>query len=168
MSEGGVVGYDFIKGDWTSPFGCGSKADAVFKLKDGQQVEVEFLGASNGVICVNSKVASGVIMREAPVEGYERAYVVSEKGRSDQLGLYFRIRDCLYGKIAGDFKMDVSRGNGYLDNSQHKWIWLLQEPDWATRIRFDYFLNMEPGNRNLEQMRDSQYWKNKFSGTGEP
>ena len=168
MAEGGVVGYDFIKGDWIPPFGRGSKPDAIFKLKDDQQVDVEFPGASNGVICVNSKVASGVIMREAPAEGYERVCTVSEKGKSDLLGMYFRIRDCLYGKITGDFKMDVHRGGGYLDNSSQKYIWSLAEPEWATRIRFDYFLNSEPGNRNLEQLRDGQYWCRKFSQTGEP
>ena len=123
---------------------------------------------SNGVICVRSKVASGVIMREAPIEGYERVCTVLEKGKSDLFGMYFRIRDCLYGKITGDIKMDVSRGNGYLDNSTQKYIWSLAEPEWATRIRFDYFLNPEPGNRNLEQLRDSQYWRHKFSRTGEP
>ena len=171
MSSGRNVSYDFVKGDWLPPFGRGVISDAVFVFKndDGQsgaKVEVIFKGEGNGIVCANINPMSGVLMREAPIDGYKNSYMISSASRSKQTGLYFRIRGNVYGKICHDFFLHVYRGGGHLDRASKKVIYELPEEKWCTRVEFEYYLNTESQNRNLEQKKDGAYWRE--HGKSEP
>ena len=154
---GKPIGFDLLKTDWVKPYGKGEQSDFVFTInvqkggvtKDGyQNYDASFsLGFSNegdGIQSVYAFPKPGVrLLREAPEHGYEtnlvrKAYNHDDgtyrEHREDQ-NYYFRVRtkkddkgnivSALYGKIH-------------------------DEIGWLGAIRFTYYLNPTPNDRNLE------------------
>ena len=158
------VEYDFVVGDWMPPYGCGKMADAAFYRSTGNEqgkmsVSVIFNGNGNGVIrsCVRHR--TGVLMKTAPTDGYESDYVSVGRTKDDQTGLYFKIRGNLYGKICRDFFIDECRPNEQLEIKPGRVTWEIPHGRWSKKTTFQYYLNTTPNDRNLEQMREKDYWR---------
>ena len=151
------IGFDLLKADWVKPYGKGEQSDFMFTIniqmgkmrKDGYQthessLNLGFSSEDDGIQSVYATPKPGVrLLREAPENGYEtnlirRAYTRDEGShlecREDQ-NYYFRVRtkkddkgnivSALYGKIHGEI-------------------------GWQGAIRFSYYLNPTPKDRNLE------------------
>lgn len=156
-----AVGFDLMAGDWVAPHGKGSVADLVFTLKEtipyvrvedpfDVTLTISFSNKGDGIQSILAPINKGSelrLPRFAPKDGYEQT-LVKEIGRStakkpinsgirEDQNYFFRVRtvlddqgrikSALYGKINGDILF------------------------WGNRkIRFDYCLNPNPNDRNLE------------------
>jgi hypothetical protein len=158
---GKPVGFDLLKGDWVGPYGKGETVDFIFTLnatfggmtKNGYQIHdsvftVGFPKEGDGIQSVYAQPFAGSVLRlprYAPEQGYQtnlfRQMYRHEDGgsaecREDQ-NYFFRVRTekdekgnivrALYGKIHGEI--------GCWQNGV---------------IRFSYYLNPTPNERNLE------------------
>ena len=158
---GRPIGFDLAKADWVAPYGSGVSADFVFQLDtqlggttaDGYQLfdatlNLSFSLPDDGIQSVYAKPSSGSTLRlprVAPEIGYEtnlvrRAYRHRDgayvERREDQ-NYFFRVRtkrddggrviSALYGKIHGEIEFEH-----------------------AGEVRFAYYLNPRPNDRNLE------------------
>ncbi len=172
---GQPVGYDLVKGDWVVPFGSGENGDILISAtgtygrvdtRYGPQVQsdlsmtVSFANTNDGVQILSVPVNRGsylgsvlVSSHEAPEAGYVSEYHyrqvispnrkerINSTTRKEQIA-YLRVRtlatmagdaiQSLYGKIYGDFQ-----------------AFPYQEGK-SIRVRFHYYLNPKPNDRNLE------------------
>jgi hypothetical protein len=159
---GQPIGYDLMKGDWVAPSGKGETADLIFRLdrtlggiaENNAQIydatlTVSFSREGDGIQSIFADPFKGsqlFMPRFAPENGYGtnmicRSYIRQDgsrggRTRSDQ-NYFFRVRtkkdnngkiiSTLYGKIHGEI-----------------------EWDWQGRIKFAYYLNPTPNDRNME------------------
>lgn len=125
---GGVLRYDFFKGDFLPPVGTGVVADVEFRrlpveeiglsrrnnsewddleMRKRDTMSVVFQGEGNGAVRVPDKPSSSLWLRTAPTNGYERSYLCtrtddermnSRESWEDGKTLCFRIRTKRNGK----------------------------------------------------------------------
>jgi hypothetical protein len=168
-AEGKPLGYDLVKGDWVAPFGTGSESDFILLLQRAPEREVmsywgtaprpyklydvtlrvTFSNGDDGIQSAYTATCQGSALklsREAPENGYQTNLVkrtFRKEGGADHSDVhgdanyFFRVRtkkgengkivSALYGKIQGD--VDVDRHG---------------------QVRFTYYLNPTPNDRNLE------------------
>ena len=170
-----TVSCDLLVGDWLPPLGTGIVADVVFtRLKEEHtgvvsnlcrevhlyrdRLKVTFPGAGNGIVEVNPLEDSDLLVREAPLGGYQHNHMSYSGYDKDGIAVKswypinkraycFRIRSKIneqgvpvegyYGKVHGGFMFD------YVMTKDYKKI-----PVGA--MNFKYFLNLTPLDRNLE------------------
>ncbi len=162
--------YDLLKGDWLPPYGKGRISDINFTVKKVMlglepyeypsgiktnefyryDVKVGFNGLMNGMIEKVPAYKSMLKLRIAPTDGYvpervcwrgrlsrteyknnnnpDRCYYIRIRTELDENGV---IKKAYYGKIYGDFN-------------------LFEEKNILTNIKFLYYLNPTPNDRNLE------------------
>ena len=165
--KGVVMSYDFFKGAYLPPYGDGEKADVSFIFNETcygwevvrggpgvsaykrfrMDVSVVFPGMGNGMVEVPHVLNAGINLRTATQDGYGNKMTCwygrffgerGEKTNCNKSRCYaFRIRtvydeggnikSAYYGKIYGDFDMTGLDG-----------------------VRFLYYLNPMPNDRNLE------------------
>lgn len=165
--KGVVMSYDFFKGAYLPPYGDGEKADVSFIFNETcygwevvrggpgvsaykrfrMDVSVVFPGMGNGMVEVPHVLNAGINLRTATQDGYGNKMTCwygrffgerGEKTNCNKSRCYaFRIRtvydeggnikSAYYGKIYGDFDMTGLDG-----------------------VRFLYYLNPTPNDRNLE------------------
>jgi len=149
---GEFIGYDLIKQDWLIPYGKGITADFLLKItKDVREkfdytidFELNFLSELDGIQSFDTKANGGSELKSdhlAPSEGYNNNFKNRRERTSGKVlispfiegrNYYFRTRcdddleSCLYGKVYGD--IDFS----------------------SKSVRFIYYLNPTPGDRNVE------------------
>ena len=170
-----TVSFDMLKGDWLPPRGTGEVADVSFTRlprksygrimrHDESSAEsyeealrVEFPGKGNGIMEVMPLPGSDLKVRCAPEEGYVSSYE-ERRGRDRNLQDYnttesldksqcFRIRTqydedgriiaANYGKIYKGVKFWKANNRSETDPC-------------TDRVRFLYYVNPTPGDRNLE------------------
>ncbi len=154
------VGFDLMESDWVAPHGKGKQVDLFFEYRavvpmvdETKAFEcalaVTFANEGDGILSypVQPKKRLWDLPRQAPADGYEPRWIKtfgrSKEGealtnyeREDQ-NYFFRVRtvldpngkviSALYGKIHGDIVFDAVR-----------------------QVRFAYYLNPTPLDRNLE------------------
>ncbi len=151
------VGFDLVVADWLAPYGKGETADFIFKLESrvtgdkdfDATLDVTFSNSGDGIQSAYAFPFKGSqlrLPRIAPADGYEsnlvrRTYCkpgerIYRENREDQ-NYFFRVRtkmddsgntvSALYGKLHGEI--------GWWQNGV---------------IRFTYYLNATPNDRNLE------------------
>jgi len=160
-----AIAFDLEKADWVAPYGRGETTDFIFRLdrqlggktRSGYQIfdatfNLSFSAPDDGIQSVYAKLSGEGselrLPRLAPEQGYETNLVrhayEHDNGsfveRREDQNYFFRVRtkkdekgnivSALYGKIHGEIDADLSRTN----NS----------------IRFIYYLNTTPNDRNLE------------------
>jgi len=161
-------GFDLMRGDWVAPQGQGVVSDLIFKVegfwKDYRNTDttlsLRFHQPKDGLLPFAYPVAFGmpigsefIIPREAPLDGYE-SELVKRKSRfqgkdrdvqindfSEGKGYIFRIRSvtndsgmvttAYYGGMLRDIEFGGAGKNG-------------------SSLKFTYFLNPAPNDRNLE------------------
>ena len=169
---GKAIGFDLMKGDWVSPYGKGEMADFIFTLectlggitqRGRHQIfdallTLTFSNPDDGIqaiYCHPLKGSALLLPRFAPETGYltnwmKRTYYHEDEGihekREDQ-NYFFRVRtrkddsgrivSALYGKLHGEI--------GY---------------SWTRGIKFVYYLNPTPNDRNLEFDPQRNLFKN--------
>lgn len=157
----GPAGFDLEVGEWVEPYGRGKTADFVFTLHrewtDRKNFDVQltltFANPGDGIQAIEESLQYGSefkLPRAAPESGYGRQLQTSisrkpgksvhKEARGDRSYLY-RVRtvldedgkvvSALYGKLRGDITLDPI-------NSK------------TATIRFTYYLNPTPNDRNLE------------------
>jgi hypothetical protein len=145
------IGFDLTAGDWVTPRGKGQRADIIFKKAYSEtsssvyysKIEVSFPNPGDGIqsFQVNHPINQGSALRspyEAPEKGYlpqlsreiSAGHGPSKFEYDENRNYFFRVRtvldekgnvtSALYGKIYGDF------------------------------MRFVYYLNPTPNDRNIE------------------
>lgn len=140
------AGFDFLAGDWVTPYGKGTNTDILFtghkenpKLKYyDYMLTVSFPNSGDGIqefrVPHTRFPRQGSALRssqQAPAAGYQPQWVLPKVSqRDEERNYYFRVRtvldergnvkSALYGKIYGDF------------------------------MQFRYFLNPTPNDRNVE------------------
>ena len=172
---GKPIGFDLLKADWVKPYGRGEQSDFVFTIniqmgkmrKDGYQthessLDLSFLSEGDGIQSVYALPQSGIrFLREAPEHGYatnlvRRAYTRDEGShlecREDQ-NYYFRVRT----------KKD-DKGN--IVSAFYGKIY--DEIGWQGSIRFIYYLNPTPNDRNLEFDGRNNLFKPDWQENGPP
>lgn len=188
--RGFCFAYDFLKSDWLPPWGNGSVADISFrynktvighelinhstKVSTNEyckcELTLEILGENNGLVEITPSVQTGIKVRMAPEDGYGTKTHVCRKGRVSREKFEcnyrpdacyaFRIRTDVdecgkiktanYGKIYGDFVLMGSENE-------------------ITGLRFLYYFNVSPNDRNLEwDMQHNLYPKPGFIGEPRP
>jgi hypothetical protein len=155
------IGFDLETADWVAPFGNGKISDFIFTFTEvvpfvnaqepfDVRLTVSFSNKGDGIQSVLVPVNEGSelqLPREAPEAGYEST-LAKQIGRSakqqplitnvkDDKNYFFRVRtvtdqsgeikSALYGKIYGDMNVWGNR-----------------------RVRFEYYLNPNPNDRNME------------------
>ena len=169
--NGFCFSYDFLKSDWLPPWGKGCVADISFQYNKTvighEQIKyssvvrtneyckceltIQVMGEENGLVAITPSENAGIKIRMAPEDGYDIKSHVCLKGRvsrkkyecnyrpnayyafrvrtdTDEHG---RIKRAFYGKIYGDFS-------------------LMGTENEITGVRFLYYLNPTPNDRNLE------------------
>jgi len=150
--KGEFVGYDLIKQDWLVPYGKGLTADFSLRITSDMRsqsdyeidFEIAFSNEVDGIQAFDIVTNGGSEFKSdhfAPATGYvnsfknkreenpkKRLMPYKKEGRN----YYFRTRcdddmeNCLYGKIYGDIEFS------------------------SKSVRFTYYLNPTPGDRNVE------------------
>ena len=169
--------FDFLKGDWLPPEGKGEVADVVFRRMPRIQLgtaydawgkpagkrrkdtlSVKFPGEGNGIQDMHTEPGCHLWVRTAPDSGYNRDYesyrMDDEKMETITSGCFqkaqcFRIRaqkdengsvtNCFYGKIYGEFE----------------WFPDYYHPPHIKEVKFTYYINETPMDRNLETDRSA-------------
>ena len=174
---GKPIGFDLLKADWVAPYGKGKYSDFIFTLntklgqttKNGYQIHdssfhVNFSNEGDGILSAYADPYKGSVLRlsrSAPEHGYEtsmmrRAYSHEKEAfneyREDQ-NYFFRVRtkkddegnivSALYGKIHGEI-------------------------GWLGAIKFTYYLNPTPNDRNLEFDGKNNLFKPDWQDTAWP
>lgn len=168
---GRLIGFDLEKADWVAPYGKGTNADFIFRLdcrlggttSEDYQIfdatfELSFPAPDDGIQSVYARPSQGSnlrLPRLAPEQGYEtnlirRAYYHEDgsytERREDQ-NYFFRVRtetdnegnivSALYGKIYGGIEFEHTG-----------------------EVRFTYYLNPTPNDRNVEFDPTKNLFKN--------
>ena len=167
--------FDFLKGDWLPPEGKGEVADVVFKRipraflgmahdAKGKPIgkrmkyalSVVFLGEGSGIQDMPTVRDCHLWIRTAPDSGYNREYesflMDGENMETISSGCFqkaqcFRVRtqkdesgsvtNCFYGKIYGEFE----------------WFPESDIAPYYKEVKFTYYINETPMDRNLEADR---------------
>ena len=167
------VSFDMLKADWLPPKGTGEVADVVVtrlprrslgyvSLKDGRSGEayedvlrVEFPGEGNGIREVTPLKGCDLLVRQAPLEGYERFWE-ERWGRDLKFDLIstesldrcqcFRIRahKDADGKCVGGYYGKIYEGFSFSGPGVPKGAMAIDS------FSYTYFLNPAAGDRNLE------------------
>lgn len=150
--KGEFVGYDLIKQDWLVPYGKGLTADFLLRIISDMRADFDYdidfelalQSELDGIQPFDSVINGGSEFKSdhlAPIMGYDNSFKNNFYRKPNQLvsdplkegqNYYFRTRcdddveNCLYGKIYGD--IDFS----------------------SKSVRFTYYLNPTPGDRNVE------------------
>lgn len=158
---GQPVAFDLEKADWVAPYGKGTNTDFIFRLdcrlggmtSEGYQIfdatfNLSFPAPDDGIQSVYAPPSQGSSLRLprlAPEQGYETNLVwhayhhenESHVERREDQNYFFRVRtetdddgniiSTLYGKIYGEIEFERSG-----------------------EIRFTYYLNPTPNDRNME------------------
>mgnify|MGYP001772022972 CR=1 FL=1 len=168
-----VIAFDMLKADWLPPKGTGEVADVVVtrlprrslgyvSLKDGRSGEayedvlrVEFPGEGNGIREVTPLKGCDLLVRHAPLEGYERFWE-ERWGRDLKFDLIstesldrcqcFRIRahKDADGKCVGGYYGKIYEGFSFSGPGVPKGAMAIDS------FSYTYFLNPAAGDRNLE------------------
>ncbi|RXK55071.1 hypothetical protein ESB00_03995 [Oleiharenicola lentus] len=171
----GAVGFDLVVSDWVPPYGKGKTADFIFDyrtivpLVDEQKafecvLNLTFMNPGDGIVSRQASPARRLIQlpRQAPEEGYEPKWTkrfgrltdVSDllPHERENLNYFFRVRTVLdssgkvvsahYGKIYGDIVFDAVR-----------------------HLRFTYYINPTPLDRNLEFNPKRNLFSERLTGT---
>lgn len=174
------MGFDFLKGDLLPPSGKGEVADVVFKrmprVSPGMgrsygnapprsrwkfALSVNFPGEGDGIQVVPIVPQCQLWTQTAPETGYEQQYESFQMDDENfdsvtscafRMAQCFRIRthkddggsitNCFYGKIYGEFN----------------WVPSYHEAPYIKEVRFTYYLNEMPLDRNLEKDPDDPKW----------
>lgn len=156
---GQALGFDLKEGDWLEPHGRGKIADMELTIRrqseqdDDPTLTINFAKGGNGLFTwrEDRETRSELKMpRSAPESQYANSIRFERwnpldkprmRGRPSGASYFFRIRgkdkaevppdEALYGKIDGDIRFAVSGQN-------------------PATLRFTYYLNPTPGDRNLE------------------
>jgi hypothetical protein len=169
--------FDFLKGDWLPPEGKGEVADVVFRRmprtflgmahdawgkpigeRTRDSILVNFLGVENGIRDMDTEPECHLWVRTAPESGYNREYESyweedenknSKKSAHWRKAQCFRIRtqkdesgsvtNCFYGKIYGEFE----------------WFPESDIAPYYKEVKFTYYINETPMDRNLETDRSA-------------
>ena len=169
--------FDFLKGDWLPPEGKGEVADVVFRRMPrtflgmahdakgkpiGKRMKyallVCFPGEGNGIQDMSTERECHLWVRTAPDSGYKREYesilMDGENMETISSGYFqkaqcFRIRtqkdesgsvtNCFYGKIYGEFE----------------WFPESDIAPYYKEVKFTYYINETPMDRNLETDRSA-------------
>ncbi|HEY5745849.1 MAG TPA: hypothetical protein VIU12_07220 [Chryseolinea sp.] len=155
---GRPVGFDLIASDWVAPYGKGTTSDLIFLLNTNYTsiehafdatLTIRFANEGDGIQSVLAPINFGSklrLPRYAPEEGYQSMLVKSyfrkapnaqiHRDYRDDQNFFFRVRtvkqngkvvSAYYGKIAGDIEF------------------------WGNqKLRFIYYVNPTPNDRNLE------------------
>jgi hypothetical protein len=172
---GKAIGFDLMKADWIAPYGKGETADFIFTLdcKLGGMTSAKyqtfdatltltFSNDGDGIQHVYSHPSKGSafrLPRFAPEDGYATNWSkstfhheneMSRDTREDQ-NYFFRVRtrkdasgkivSALYGKIHGEIAYT-----------------------WSRLIKFKYYLNPTPNDRNMEFNPKQHLFTNLLSG----
>jgi len=158
---GKPIGFDLLDADWIAPYGKGNVADLIFTFTEvvpyvtvqkafDIKLTVSFSGIEDGIQAIKAPVNRGSelrLPRYAPQDGYQSTLVKEIKrrgegqpldsGTQEDQNYFFRVRtvtdnngkikSALYGKIDGDILFWGNR-----------------------RLRFCYYLNPIPNDRNME------------------
>ena len=155
---GKEVGFDLIRADWVPPYGKGRVSDLVFRMESRFVnlddfdciLTISFSNDGDGLIGVKKPLNQGSKLRLdylAPSQGYSPVLVKNAFAHSPveamttgfdlEQNYYFRVRtvfdengnieSALYGKIHGDFEYSPYQ-----------------------QMRFRYYLNPTPNDRNIE------------------
>ncbi|MCC5846381.1 MAG: carboxypeptidase regulatory-like domain-containing protein [Verrucomicrobia bacterium] len=160
------IGYDFEIGDWLPPYGIGKKADVSFRCdtemtdpRNGRgNLEVKFAEGA-GILLVEDgylKYSEMYLPHHAPHEGYNSLLTRFEnsyhnENRIDNVGYFFKTRvvkrggkviSANFGKILEDFTFGPRHAHLLMKDPQD----LIS---YAT-VRFTYYFNPTPNDRNLE------------------
>ena len=167
-----LFGYDLMKGDWAAPYGKGEQEDLLFNVTkkrvttwsdfDGE-LSLTFSNKKDGTYKYKSKIGSDSKFSwdyNAPTNGYidylniKVGYVHPAKGyyeTNETAKCYFRIRtvtnrlgeitSAYYGKMPAKVEFDVR-------DTETAWL------------RFTYYLNPTPNDRNLEFNPKANLFKN--------
>ncbi len=162
--ESGEIAYDLMKGDWVQPHGVGQVRDFIFRFertlgavtKSGYQLyeaafELRFANEGDGILVTSAPerpTCGPRLPTQAPLSGYATNWSATsfrrEKTMSQLPGqdmcYYFKVRsekspggvitNSLYGKIYGPIEHSLCGGR--------------------LGLRFQYYLNPTPNDRNLE------------------
>lgn len=153
---GRPCGFDLIKSDWVSPHGSGEVPDLVFQIDsryDGtydfdQKLTLTFSNEKDGYIEFSREPRTGSRLRmpyEAPIDGYKRKIVKRAfadpatkkitKDRKPDVNYFLRLRSGVDEK--GELKQaNYAKIHGDIYFSHY--------------IKFDYYMNPVPNQRNLE------------------
>ena len=152
------VGYDFARGDWVMPYGQGERSDMVLAYSEAPEMNtwerydfvITFSNKLDGAYLRKKDTYSQFVSaHEANPDGYQSAFafvyertddkIIQDKRITEDDILVFRVRtkadesgnitEAYYGKIYGPFK--------FADGPQRF-------------IRFTYYFNPNPNDRNLE------------------
>lgn len=155
---GKPIGFDLVESDWVAPYGKGKVADFVFTLeKQYTSVDqpfdvtltVRFSNEDDGIQSVFAPINVGSelrLPRTAPEEGYQSELVKSTSRQAanamiqrdfrDDQNYFFRVRT-----VKKDNKI-VSAYYGKIDRDIEFW--------GNEKLRFTYYLNPTPNDRNME------------------
>ena len=165
------VGYDLIAGDWITPYGKGTHEDLIFKVTKRRVISFKDFNAS--LLLDFSNKTDGLRRKEggsfgdsrfpwsynAPEEGYDESQQISigylpGKGyfeTNESATCYFRVRtvtneqgvivSSYYGKMPEPIKFDVR-------DTKTGWI------------KFTYYINPTPNDRNMEFDPKKNLFKN--------
>jgi hypothetical protein len=169
-----AIGFDLEQADWVAPYGEGRNADLLFtytaqyegKQKYAKRLSLSFHNGKDGLRTYPLDKSSELMsLYEAPTHGYEssllleRARTRTEIILSEEFGadkyLVFRTRTVTdddgdiiranYGKIYGPIQY------GLIDHEH--------------RLRFDYYFNPTPNDRNIEFDRNHNLMTKTGRGT---
>lgn len=170
------VGFDFMAGDWVTPYGKGFHTDILFKahreIKNDREftadLTVTFPKIGDGIVVAPTESVTGSefqTSRTATTNGYQPKLTLdfSDSKRPDSVFGYFirvrtvldndgNVKSALYGKIHGDFRFyagTIAPTSG---------------------MGFDYYLNPTPNGRNVEFNPQKNLVKDlkPLEGVGEP
>lgn len=175
------IGYDFEMGDFVAPYGKGKKKDIelrsnslpvesngqVVRTKELGKLEVKFTNKHEGIVYVKDKsmIASDMkLPHQAPKTGYNNRLLIDRAKNyieDNRKGAFLRVRLKMdgekmkfanYVKIQSDLHFDP-RETGW--HFTHK-----GKPKQYGRIKFTYYFNPTPNDRNLEFDPTQNLFKN--------
>jgi len=155
---GKPIGFDLVESDWVTPYGKGKVADFVLTLEKqytsvdqpfNVTLTVRFSHEDDGIQSVFAPINVGSelrLPRTAPEEGYQSELVKSTSRQAanamiqrdfrDDQNYFFRVRT-----VKKDNKI-VSAYYGKIDRDIEFW--------GNEKLRFTYYLNPTPNDRNME------------------
>ena len=174
---GKCCGYDLMAGDWVAPYGNGEVEDFIFMINgwwkdyrnNDSYLTLSFLHKTDGIIMVKPIASSSEfkMQRYAPENGYknqiqwhmkrtqkpgyqndeiidevnikERGYIFRIRSQTNEYGV---VTNALYGKVSSNFSFAGAAEKG------------------GSWLRFTYYLNPTPNDRNMEFDPKKNLFKN--------
>jgi hypothetical protein len=162
--ESGMIAYDFMKGDWVQPYGTGEVRDFIFQYdrtlgavtKSGYQLhesslELRFANEGDGILVTSAPARperGPRLSTQAPLEGYATNWTSSSYRREGAVSQFPSSAICYYFRVRSQKSPD-----GVITNSLYGKIYGPIEHPWCggrLGVRFLYYLNPTPNDRNLE------------------